>query len=105
MSLTVKTKLVCQETDSMGYTTYVFELCESEEMDRIGSKYIMCTRWPNWEHRQLQNGEVGYLQITEIIAGKSMWYANGEYTPYKYSTIQFDRFITEQPDHKHEFTM
>ena len=54
---TTHVKLICQQQDSLDYTTYVFEILDSEEIERLGYKYIMCTRWPNWDHRELLNGE------------------------------------------------
>ena len=51
ITLVTKCKLLCQDADSQGYITYVFELLESEEMNRLGTKYVMCVRWPNWDHR------------------------------------------------------
>ena len=60
-SATIKAKLVAQETDSEKYVTYVFELLDPDEIAKLETKYMMCVRWPNWEHRDLKLGEVGYL--------------------------------------------
>lgn len=104
LSRVVKAELLCQETDVQDYTTYVFKLLEEEERYRF--KYIMCTKWPNWNHRELRNGEIGFLHFTEIVAGKDEWFNGTTYIPYRYSNLQFDRFIREQDkQHKHEFKL
>ena len=105
LSRVVKAELIAQETDVFGYTTYVFKLVDEE--DRYGFKYVMCTRWPNWNHRELKNGEVGFLHFTEIIAGKDSWFNGSTYIPYRYSNLQFDRFIIEQDkyNNKHKFKL
>lgn len=103
---TTKVKLLCQERDSLDYTTYVFELLDSEDIDRLGYKYIMCTRWPNWDHRSLLNGEVGFLYYSIIVAGEDSWFDGKGYTPYKTSVYQFNKFISEQPQQfKHSFKL
>lgn len=103
--LTVEAKLLCQECDSLGYTTYVFGLVDEKDIKLFGVRYLMCTRWPNWDHRELVNGEVGFLSFTEIIAGETQWYDGSTMNYYKYSCIQFNRFIQKQSDMKHEFKL
>jgi len=94
---TVKALLLAERTDSQGYTTYVFELLDSDEINSFGFKYIMCTRWPNWDHRSLRIGETGFLCYTEIIAGQDFWLDSSGMVPYKFSTVQFNKFIAEPP--------
>ena len=94
---TVKGELVAAQTDSMGYTTYVFKLLDPDEIEEFGFKYIMCTRWPNWDHRDVRVGEIGYISYTEIIAGEDFWLDRSGLVPYKCSTVQFNKFITEPP--------
>lgn len=105
LALTVEAKLLCQECDSLGYTTYVFELIDPKDIQLFGVKYVMCTRWPNWDHRALLNGEEGFLSFTEILAGKSQWFDGNSMNFYKYSCIQFNRFIKKQSDMKKEFKL
>jgi hypothetical protein len=106
-TLVTKCKLLCQDTDSQGYITYVFELLESEEMNRLGNKYVMCVRWPNWDHRELRNGEVGFLSYSIIEAGVDCWYdtSSAQLIPYNYTSIQFNKFIAEQPEMTHSFKL
>jgi len=91
--ITVHVKLIAALEDICGYTTYVFENLETTEWD---NKYFMCTRYPNWEHRELQIGEVGYLEYDIIVAGET-YYNNRTNTNevYKTSHLQFVRFIAE----------
>ena len=93
---TSKVKLVAQQKDSLDYTTYVFEIINSDEIEMLGYKYIMCTRWPNWDHRELVNGEIGYLNYSIIIAGQDTWYNGSTNVYYKYSNYQFNKFVSEQ---------
>lgn len=103
---TTQVKLLCQQRDSLDYTTYVFEIIDSNEIQRLGYRYIMCTRWPNWDHRELLNGEEGYLNYSIIIAGQDAWFNGEGYTPYKTSVYQFNKFIAKQPEqNKHSFKL
>lgn len=94
----VLAKLLVKETDPQNYTTYVFQ-CLDEEIAK-DTKYIMCTRWPNWDHRRIEIGEVGYLSVTEIRAGIDQWYDGTKMIPYNYSNIQFNKFIEKKQPHK-----
>jgi len=97
LTRTVKCKLIAEETDSLGYTTYVFELTDLEEIETFGIKYIMCKRWPNWDHRKLRIGEEGFLNYSEIIAGEDFWLGSGGKIPYNYTNVQFNKFISLPP--------
>lgn len=101
--MTILAKLLASESDPMGYTTYVFE-CLDENIIRQ-TKYIMCTRFPNWDHRKIEIGEIGFLNFFEIKAGIDKWYDGKNFIPYRYNNIQFIKFV-EKPDKKsHKFTM
>mgnify|MGYP006886755644 CR=1 FL=1 len=91
-----------ESEDDCGYITYVFKVLES-----YYTKYIMCTRFPNWEHRQLKKGEIGYLSYVEIRAGLDKWYdkGNNNFVPYKYNNIQFIKFVQKKEKSKNEFTV
>lgn len=60
--ITILAKLVAKSSDIDNYITYVFVDLESKE-------YLMCVQFPNWEHRELRLGEIGYLEYKEIRAG------------------------------------
>lgn len=101
--MVVLAKLVASEDDSMGYITYVFECLEPEI--KIESKYIMCTRFPNWDHRKIEIGEIGFLSFFEIKAGISMWFDGNKMIPYNYNNIQFIKFIEKQEEQSYKFVM
>ena len=103
--MTVYCKLVASQEDIMGYITYVFEILEKEEMDRLGTKYIMCTRYPNWNHGKINIGEVGYLNFEEIQAGVDKWFDGEKMNFYNYNGIQFNKFVLEKPKDKKEYIM
>lgn len=96
--MTVLAKLVAKESDTLGYVTYVFE-CLDEDIIKQ-TKYIMCTRWPNWEHRTIEINEVGYLNFFEIRAGIDKWFNGTQMIPYNYNNNQFIKFIEKKEPHK-----
>lgn len=96
-------KLVAKEPDFQGYITYVFENLEEEVIKE--TRYIMCTRWPNWEHRDIDLEEIGYLNFAEIRAGVDKWFDGNEMIPYKYNGIQFIKFIAKQDVNNNEYIM
>lgn len=88
-------ELIASERDSLGYITYVFRVME----DNAGlSKYIMCVRYPNWDHKTLEVGDIGFLQCQEIRAGIDCWFDGKQMVPYNYNTIQFIKFIPKPKD-------
>lgn len=88
--VTIYCKLVAKEHDLNGYTTYVFQNLEDAP---FGHKYCMCTRWPNWEHRNIEINESGYLTYKEVIAGQDTWWDGSKFIPYNYTNIIFIKFV------------
>lgn len=101
--MTVLAKLVAKERDLLGYTTYVFE-CLDEEI-RKETKYVMCTRFPNWEHGPVEIGEIGYLNFIEIRAGVDVYYNGEKMIPYRYNNIQFIKFVLAPKINKQNYVM
>lgn len=99
--MTVLAELVAKESDTLGYTTYVFK-CLDEEIIK-STKYIMCTRYPNWNHRIIQIGEVGYLNFEEVRAGIDKWFDGSNMIPYNYNAVQFIKFIQKTNSDNYEF--
>lgn len=95
------TKLVAKLDDNLGYTTFVFK-CLDKEIKKQ-SPYIMCTRFPNWVTRDVQLGEIGYLNFVEIQAGIDKWFDGQQMIPYNYDMIQFIQFVPKPK--KKEFIM
>lgn len=95
--MTILAKLVAKCDDTLGYITYVFE-CLDEEI-RTQTKYIMCTRFPNWEHKPVNIDDKGYLNFREVQAGIDKWFDGNNMIPYKYTGIHFIKFI-EKPESK-----
>lgn len=101
--MTVLARLVASEEDTLGYVTYVFE-CLDKEMIKE-TRYIMCTRFPNWEHRKISLGEVGYLNFFEVQAGIDKWFDGSKMIPYRYNGIHFVRFIKKPVPRDHKYIM
>ena len=100
--MTVLAQLVASDTDNLGYITYVFKRLDELNKD---SQYIMCVRYPNWDHKRVNLGEKGYLSILEVKAGKDTWFNGKEMIPYKYSAIQFLKFINMPENLNQEYVM
>lgn len=92
MDLTLHAKLLVACPEIMGYQTLVFKDLEYKDSDL---KYITCVVFPNWDHNTFKVGDVGYLVIKYISAGEDKWFNGKEFVPYKYSNIQFLKFIKE----------
>lgn len=101
--MTVLAQLIATDIDNLEYRTYVFK-CLGDDVTSE-SKYIMCVRYPNWNHRQLQLGETGFLTFEEIRAGVDTWYNGKRMIPYKYNAIQFLKFISKPDKLSHEYVM
>ena len=101
--MTVLARLVAKEEDGLGYVTYVFECLDKEVIK--DTRYIMCTRYPNWEHRKIDLDEVGYLNFVEIRAGIDKWFNGKDMIPYNYNNIQFIKFIKKPRIQNHEYIM
>lgn len=96
-------KLLAQESDHFGYITYIFERLEAES---LLDKYIMCVRYPNWQHKELTVGDIGYVETAEIFAGTDKWFDGNKMIPYHYTTIQFIKFIEKPKEIKNlEYTL
>ena len=101
--MTTLAKLVTYDEDCLGYLTYVFK-CLDEEVAKM-SPYILCTRYPNWQHRKIDIGEEGFLQFREVRAGIDTWYDGDTMIPYKYDAVQFIKFVEIKKDKNNEFIM
>ena len=97
------TKLIASERDSLGYITYVFECLEDYMISQ--TKYIMCIRYPNWDHKKIEIGDVGYLHCEEIRAGVDKWFNGKEMIPYNYNSVQFIKFVYKHDDEDHKYVM
>lgn len=95
-------RLIASEVDSLGYTTYVFRNLED---CAASSKYIMCIRYPNWDHKKLRIGDEGYVHCEEIRAGVDKWYNGKEMVPYNYNSVQFIKFVYKPVEEERKYVM
>ena len=91
--MTLLCKLIASTTDYFGYTTYVFRLLDPEDIAIWTYKTLTCTRYPNWQCRELQIGDEGYVEINIVKAGIDTWYDGEKQIPYKNNAKQFLKFI------------
>lgn len=95
-------KLVAYNTDTLDYTTYVFENVERKYNE---SKYLMCVRFPNWNCKYLEIGDIGYLHYRRITAGKDKWFDGQNMIPYLYDNIQFLTFVDKPKEDNNVYKM
>ncbi len=100
--MTILGKLVASQQDYDGYITYVFECLDGRFN---GSKYLMCTMFRNWDHREVKIGEKGFVEVQEIKAGIDKWFDGITFIPYKYSNIQFIKFLPLKDEINCDFIM
>jgi len=91
---TLHCQLIAKESDMFGYITYIFKNLEPTS---FLNQYIMCTRFKNWQHGEVNLRDIGYLTFKEVVAGKDTWYdkETGREIPYNYSNLIFIKFIPE----------
>ena len=93
MTVTLHAEFISFEHGINGYTIYVFKNLDNPEWF---NKYIMCVRFPNWDHRGIELNERGFLTYKENIAGESYYDSTlQENNLYKYNSLQFIKFLKE----------
>lgn len=100
--MTILAQLVASSSDGLGYITYVFKRLDKSDEE---TQYVMCVRYPNWNHRNINLGEKGFLSFVEIKAGKDKWFDGKDMIPYNYNTIQFLKFIDIPETSDNEYIM
>lgn len=98
-------RLVAYLNDPGGYINYIFEVLDEDEIKRLDTKYIVCTRFPNWECKEIKLYDEGYLSVKEIIAGEDKWFDGKTFRPYHYTMVQFLKFIDKPKEVKHEYRL
>lgn len=88
-----KGKLLAEESDPMGYTTYVFQNLDSDSFD---DRYVMCTRFPNWEQSPISVNAKGFVEVRYVIGGVDTWFNGYQDIRYKYTAVHFLKFIPEK---------
>ena len=91
--VTLLTRVEAILHDPTGYTTYIFKNIDSNAPYLY--KYVMCTRYPNWEHRGLKIHEEGFLTYEPVLEGIDKWFNGVELVPYKFSANRFINFISK----------
>ncbi len=95
--VTIYGKLLAKTHDIGGYTTYVFQNLDSAP---FGHKYVMLTRWPNWQCSNIDVGEIGYVTYKEVIAGKDTWWNGSDFIPYNFTNLVFIKFVRKKDTSK-----
>lgn len=91
----IYTELVAESKDLEGYITYVFKVLDKNIIDRELLSYIMCVQYPNWNQEKILIGDIGFLNIKEVQAGKDTWFDGNNQIFYKYDDIIFMKFVKQ----------
>ena len=91
----IRAELITLRNEPGGYIIYLFRNLDSNSWD---TRYVMTTRFPNWDCPFLKKGDIGFLKYKEVEAGKSTWWNNNTQTnvAYKYDNVIFENFIHEK---------
>lgn len=100
--ITLHAKLVAECSEGLGYKTLVFENLEYTDLN---FKYITCVLFPNWNQIPIKLKEEGYLNVKYILAGVDKWFDGKEFIPYRYTNIQFLKFIKIKKEINCEFNL
>jgi hypothetical protein len=82
-----------------GYIDYVVESLDPIQEKFLITKYLIVTQFPNWDHRELCKGDIGFLKYKEITPGIDQWFDGKELNYYKsFEGWQFLKFINKTPE-------
>lgn len=85
--------------DPFGYVDYVVESLDKTQEKLLVTKYLIVTKFPNWDHRELSKGETGFLKYKEITPGVDQWFDGKDMNYYKsFEGWQFMKFIGKTPE-------
>lgn len=101
--ITLKSEVVTKEYDIGGYVIYVFKNLDNNPP--FGYKYIMITRWPNWNDKDPEIGEIGYITYKEVVAGVDTWFDGTKFVPYNYTNLVYIKFVKEKLDNSKEIIL
>ena len=83
----------------------MFELLDDCDIETWKYRHLTCVRYPNWQCRQLNIGDVGFVEVNIVKAGIDTWYDGIRQVPYKNSAKQFLRFIEKGEHETGEYTL
>lgn len=77
------------------YTVYVFK--NLDENNNSLFRYFTVTKLPNWNCKNLQIGDIGYVECDYVNAGDSYYQTStGETSIYNYTVCYLINFIEKQ---------
>lgn len=82
--------------DQNQYTNIVVEDLRREYADDL--KYVTVTVLPNWEIKDVELGNIGYLQFQSVEGGKTQYFKRvcEDFETYKYTNNYFISFLKEK---------
>lgn len=90
---TIHAKLIKEQEDTNGFIYYIFENLESNSWD---NRFLMVTRYPNWEWGFPKVNQEGFLVYTELFEGSEYYdYKCDKMSKIQQSHIRFEKFFNE----------
>ena len=92
--------------DHNGYISYVFKYLDEFDVKKYKDKVIICTRYPNWDCRELKVGDIGYVEIEVVRAGIDTYYDGEKQVPYRNNAKRFIKFVDKpKSENPGEYTL
>ena len=98
-------ELVAKLEHNYGYFSYVFKYLNPEDVTRYNDNYVICTRYPNWQHAIINIGDIGYVEIEVVRAGIDTWFDGEKQVPYRNNAARFIKFIDKPHEKSNEYSL
>jgi hypothetical protein len=96
---TIYCKVLEVSHNPFGYIDYVVESLDPIQEKFLITKYLIVTQFPNWDHRELHKGDIGFLKYKKIIPGVDKWFDGKDMVDYKsFEGWQFIKFVDKTPE-------
>ena len=99
-------KLVAVFEQSFGYITYVFKYLLPEDVKRYKDEIVICTRYPNWQCKNILEGEVGFVEIEVVRAGIDEYFDGEKMVKFRNNAKRFIKFVPKtHEENEEDFTL
>ena len=86
-------KVQVLKTEARG--DYRLMVVENLDATSDSNRYIMCTRCPNWNGKDPEIGQTGFMSYVSVVAGRDKWYnpTDKQHYHYRYTADYFLDFV------------
>ena len=89
-TVTYRVEFVVEDIDTLGYINYVFRRLDHDSYD---DEFLMCVRFPNWDQKNFELNDIGFVTVKYVREGVDKWYDGKEMITFKHTNIIFLKFI------------